>query len=298
MPPGDLSPLLAEHVAPGTPALRCWPPNLGPGYGADAWGREAILPLTAAPAVGGEDWIAAALTAVRREGRPLHPESQRLLGATLAPGPRRSDGLPGYQPSGPDTGGAEAAAQIGVLQRPYGEVGADADYTYETGRTVHREIVSYTAEPVALPALPDGSARDAQVTVTRWRQHERRHRARGMGRNATAPIRDVLAAVSHDLLDMSASQVGEAVLGLCPNADRFREQAGIGARVPDLARRSSSWQAGGASPYTAWRRGRSILAQLGCWPWAHVADGKLPRRWRSDGAILGALRQFLATYGA
>jgi hypothetical protein len=249
-----------------------------------------VLPLTAPPANNADRWIVGALADVRRKGKPLTGTAQELLAATLAPDPMRSDGLPAYEPHGPHIGGAEAAASIGSLQRPLGD-GSREDYEYATGRTVYREIVDYDATPVL---LADGQ--QTQCITTTWRKHERSTQ-RGMGRNATAPVREILAAVCRDILDLPMYEIGSRILGQRPNRDSEREAAGEGARVTNIGERSSSWRSGSASPYEASARGRSILAQLGCWPWAHAPKGKLAHGWRSDEAFAEPLRGFLADYG-
>jgi len=246
-----------------------------------------VLPLSAPPANNADRWIVGALADVRRKGKPLTRAAQELLAATFAPGTTRSDGLPAYSPYGPHAGGAEAAASFGTLQRPFGD-GSEEDYDHATGRTVYREIVDYDATPVF---LADG--RQAQCITTTWRKRERSTQ-RGMGRNTTLPIREIVAAVCRDILDLPMYEIGPRILGQRPNRDPEREAAGKGARVTSIEERSSSWRSGSASPYEASARGRSILAQLGCWPWAHVSEGKLSRRWREEPEIIEPLQRFVA----
>jgi len=267
--PKHVAPLLAEAAAPGAPALRCWPYGLDSGYGSVMFGVECVLPLTdPPPAADGGDWLTATLEQVTRNGRPLPSVAQQLLAETLAPGPRRADGLPGYRPCGPDRGSAETYAALSTLSPG----NADDDYDHAAGRTVFRECVRYETREVALAT---GDGRTARARATSWRRHARTDDVRRGERNA-APIRALLAAVAFDLAGAAAATVGGPVLGLRPNPREHHPE------------HSYAWRAG-SSPYRYRQQGRAMLAQLGCWPWVHATDGKLPRTWRRQEAFLAPL---------
>ena len=339
----DLVLELRRLTPAGAPALRIWPPNIGPGWeeqglvvvDAEVVGREVVLPLTAPPVFDyGERWISQVVAAVRRSGSPLSKAAQETIISTLAPGGDRDDGLPAYEPFGPHVG-AEGEAIAGALARPQStsksrekeheraaaelftrrrEIESridpkvreqllqeverkinelrheDLDYDYEDGRVAFRQIVAYEETPVPLP--------NGRFAVAKHRRCVKRTRRPGdgreIGRNRTAALREVIAAVCFDVLGASAHQVG-TLLGMTPDR-RSLGEAPPGARVTVPVERSAAWR-GGSGPYDAASTGRSILAQLGCWPWVHAPEGKLPRRWRADEAFAEPLRAFVAAHG-
>lgn len=249
--------LLLRELAVGLPALRCWPLVVGD-YGPDRAGAEIALPLIDPPRVDGKPWIEAALAAVRVDGRALDPRACRLLGATLVAGER--DGLPIFQPGSP-LGEGERAAALAVLRPRSG-----ATYPVEWEQ---REI-----------ELGDG--RSATFTSSRWQRRTRAARERGLGRNLTRPLRDLLTAAVWDLGGSSAAEIGRVIHRAEPRPD-FE-------RVSDHEPGSEAWR---SNVYESRRRGRSMLGQLGCWPWCLTVDGKLPRRWRRQADYAAALAEWV-----
>lgn len=111
------------------------------------------------------------------------------------------------------------------------------------------------------PARPDGLP---AYLPHAWRFHRYETQT---GRRGTW-VRRVAAAVAYDLGGYEMVEVSAKVLGL-----HDHELPGSG--VPKKAREFR-------------RFGRRLLALLGCWPWAHVDSGKLPRNWRTDAPVLAA----------
>jgi len=251
-----------------------------PNFGARRYGQECVLPLTVPRQFDGDRWIDAALASAAYKGRPLAPDTCALLAGSLAPGPDRPDGLPAYTPGGPTAGQAEAVAARGSVRARRGGTG---DYDGEGGRAggaggraVVREVAEHETREVPL-----GNGSTATFSAARFQKHERSRRSRGNPwRNQGAPIRDLLAAVARDHLGCSAFEVGTRILGAPPKGKEHDH------------RDPREWP----GAYRAWSRGRALLAHLGCWPWAHAADGKLPREWRTDPNFIAALSDYLRSY--
>jgi hypothetical protein len=95
----------------------------------------------------------------------------------------------------------------------------------------------------------------------------------------------LLSAVALDLGGHSAERVAVDLLQKGPRLH------------PDRSRRlteSQEWSA----IYPERARGRDLLAQLGCWPWAFASGGKLPRKWRRDPAFIEPLQALLEARGS
>ena len=58
------------------------------------------------------DWLRRALLAVTLKGKALKPNAVEMLAVMLAPGPRRSDGLPAYWPADPNVEQTQAWAAM------------------------------------------------------------------------------------------------------------------------------------------------------------------------------------------
>lgn len=309
----DLARYLFAVTPAGAAALRCWLPapdgllHVGP----ERLGIEVVLPLTRPAAHDGAgDWLDVQLAALRRNGRPLPNATRAALAAWLAPGGRREDGLPAYEPAG----GARALAAVASL--PPGAVYLTEPVRYEqttialplgplpapaSGRPAPLSE-SDRRRALAAAATARGGDFDTEVILQRIQERNaQRPRARGAlnpaaplavpehvvtvasstvqrhdghdGQRLGMPLRRVMFAAAYDVLGWPTREVAERVLGHYPSVT-------AGAV---LRRRAE---------------GRAMLAQLGVWPWVHAPEGKLPRRWRDDPAYAEALAAWCEQFSA
>jgi hypothetical protein len=161
---------------------------------------------------------------------------------------------------------------------------------------LRRLLADAPLRPDGLPyylAYP-GSSREA-VEPWSWALEKRK--------DLGARAREIVAAVACDLqgvplglrdrddwtigaddepIDMSIS----AMLGLSDHR-RFNE-SGSGELFPGQPRRAQAYVAAG----------RALLANVGAWPWTHVAEGRLPHDWRQRDAFLAPLAAWHAREAA
>lgn len=241
---------LAAATPAGAAALQCQP------YGVttaryDVYGVACVLPLLC---VAGAAWDLDRLAGDRLPHRS-RGDVVAALEAVLAPGPRRSDGLPGYVPmTAPDATRAHEIAAQGTVDpsESRGERGQ---------RITWREMTSFRERT-------EGRFTFRSST---WRAHEEpppRYRPAKSGRNVGGPTRSVLSAVARDLLGQPGHRVSQTY-----GVSRFDH--------PDSSRGR-----------TMRREGRALLAALGAWPWACARAGKLPDDWRSRAEFADRLAQW------
>ena len=135
--------------------------------------------------------------------------------------------------SGPGPGPAEGLALRGTVKP---RMSGTADYDVVSGRAVFREITNYETREISL-----GNGRYATFRAVTGRKHERSPRqSRGQGRSRGAAMRDVLAAVAHDLMGCDAFEVGTRILGGAPRRTRGRRagQPRMAPERPGLEARS------------------------------------------------------------
>jgi hypothetical protein len=101
----------------------------------------------------------------------------------------------------------------------------------------------------------------------------------GVARNDRRIAREMLAAVACDIKGVPREQIGRRLLALGDHRKYSRDG-------PEVERSEGTDK--------AIVRGRSMLWALGAWPWAHVPQGRLPKResWRAKVAFTEPLERW------
>jgi hypothetical protein len=111
-----------------------------------------------------------------------------------------------------------------------------------------------------------------------WPAPPRAERAWAGSQRVGSIGRAVLTAAAADLGEADLNQISVALLGLHDHQIIGRDTV----REDGDPRRARMYQ----------QEGRRLLAHLGCWPWAHAPEGRLPSGWRDSADYLAPLREW------